>query len=68
VTAHSDHHDNLCPSILDGISDEIIVIDREYNLIYGNKSVQGKFGDGHLAGEKCYAVLHGEAKPCDPCP
>ncbi|HEY5600322.1 MAG TPA: sigma 54-interacting transcriptional regulator, partial [Candidatus Manganitrophaceae bacterium] len=68
MTAHSDHHDNLCPSILDGISDEIIVIDREYNLIYGNKSVQGKFGDGHREGEKCYAVLHGEEKPCDPCP
>lgn len=57
-----------CTSILDGISDPIIVIDREYNLVYSNKAAQDRSGTAGTAGEKCYTVLHGKNSPCSPCP
>jgi len=56
------------PSILDGISDPIIVIDRDFNLTYANKTVRGHAVDANTAGQKCYELLHGKNQPCDPCP
>ncbi len=68
MTIHVDHPDRgLGASILDGISDPLIVIDKEYNVLYANKAVQEQL-QGCVGGEKCYAILHGRKVPCDPCP
>lgn len=56
-----------CPSILDGISDPIIVIDPDYNITYANKTVEDE-SEGETVGRKCYALLHGRKSPCTPCP
>ncbi|MDC4206578.1 MAG: PAS domain-containing protein [Candidatus Manganitrophus sp.] len=54
--------------VLDGIADPIIVIDRDFNLTYANKTVRGRTAGASPTGQKCYEVLHGRNHPCDPCP
>lgn len=54
-------------SILDSISDPIIVINKDYTIDYANKSVTcGAAGDS--VGQKCYTLLHGRKVPCEACP
>ncbi|MCG3116384.1 MAG: sigma 54-interacting transcriptional regulator [Candidatus Manganitrophus sp. SA1] len=54
--------------VLDGIADPIIVIDRDFNLTYANKTVRGRTAGASPTGQKCYEVLPGRNHPCDPCP
>lgn len=63
-----DQDEAFCPAVLDGISDSIIVIDADYNIVYANRSVQEKADRCGAVGRKCYVLLHGADSPCDPCP
>src|SRR5581483_10746551 len=68
MEASFDHGEALCPTVLDGISDSIIVIDDDYNIVYGNRAVQKKADECGPVGRKCYTLLHGAERPCTPCP
>ncbi len=57
----------FCESILDGITDPIIVIREDFSLEYANKAVLGKNGCDEVDAGKCYSLLHGLKTPCDPC-
>ncbi|TAK09797.1 MAG: hypothetical protein EPO39_01590, partial [Candidatus Manganitrophaceae bacterium] len=66
MTTYFSHQNESHPTILDGISEPIIVIDQDYNLTYANKTVRD--GKELVPEQKCYELLHGEKHPCDPCP
>ena len=63
-----DQGNAFCPTVLNGISDAIIVIDSELNVVYANRAVQEKAEDPGPIGNKCYRLLHGAERPCTPCP
>lgn len=52
--------------VVDGVEDELLVVDREYRLIFANLAVQKNFLKGiELPIDKpCYEVLYGRDKPC----
>ena len=52
--------------IVDGVEDELLVIDREYRVKFANSAVRGRFQKGaeSLIGRLCYEVLHGRDRPC----
>ena len=58
----------FCPAVLNGISDAIVVIDADFNIVYANRAVQEKTEDSGPIGRKCYMLLHGAERPCTPCP
>lgn len=53
--------------ILDGISEPLIVIDKNFTIDYANQAALSDSKIGVL-GQKCYKVLHERGTPCDPCP
>lgn len=58
-------------SILNGLSEPLIVINRDYTIDYANKALLcGKAGkvSRDVLGEKCYALLHDRKSPCEDCP
>ena len=58
----------LFQSIANETADGIYVIDKEsYELLYANESKKMFSGGPHLAGQKCYATLHGKSAPCEFC-
>jgi PAS domain S-box-containing protein len=50
-------------TIMDGIEDQLVVIDRDFRILKANKIAIMKAGDA-LVGKHCHAVKHGEEKPC----
>ncbi|MFC1970777.1 GAF domain-containing protein [Chloroflexota bacterium] len=54
------------PDILNGIEDEILVIDDEYRIRFANSAVIKKFRGGNESpvGHLCHEVLHGISQPC----
>ncbi len=52
-------------SLLDLIEDVINVIDKDFNVIWANKSSAEKFGD--YSGKKCYQIYKGINEPCPEC-
>ena len=55
-------------SLLDGVSDPAIIIDRQFNVTAINKAALRRL-DGDAAGGEilpCYRALHGRDTPCDP--
>jgi two-component system sensor kinase FixL len=52
-------------AMLESISDQMGMIDREFNIIWANEATKLVFGDD-IAGKKCYEVYHGRSEPCDP--
>lgn len=58
----------LCEAILNGIAAPIIMVDRDFRLTYANKSVEERSPTGEVLGQKCYALLHSQSGPCEPCP
>jgi len=52
--------------IVDGIEDELLVIDREYRVRFANSMVRDRFQKGgeSLVGRFCYEVLYDRDKPC----
>lgn len=58
-------------SVLNSLSEPLIVINRDFTVDYANKAVlcgEGGKPDGGAIGEKCYALLHDRKAPCDGCP
>lgn len=56
---------NFLQEIIDGIPDDIIVIDPDYRIVLANESVRGKIETGMHTGEmKCYQVLNDRINPC----
>ena len=53
-------------NIVDGVEDELLVIDREHRVIFANSSARDKFQKGIKSpmGKPCYKVLYGRNKPC----
>ncbi len=54
-------------SILNGISEPLVVINKNFTIDYINQAALPDSKTDAL-GEKCYKVLHGREMPCDPCP
>lgn len=54
-------------SILDGVSDSVVVIDKNYNVIMMNKVARKLSGFGENSPEdmKCYQIAHHLDTPCD---
>jgi PAS domain S-box-containing protein len=52
--------------ILDGLTELVCVIDKNYNILWGNKKLRDSFGE-KLKGEKCYEIFYQSKKPCNPC-
>ncbi len=50
-------------AMLESISDQISMVDRELNIIWANKSCEEVFGTG-VVGKKCYEVFHNRPNPC----
>lgn len=53
-------------SIIDGIRDQIMVVDRDYRIEEVNKAFLNRVGKQkkEVIGKHCYHVLHDEDKPC----
>ncbi len=53
-------------SILDNVSEAILLIDRDYRILTANRSYCAWAGAplGDIVGRHCYAVSHGFARPC----
>jgi len=61
-------------TIIDGFTDQIMVVDKDYRIKEINESLVKRLGNPkhEIVGEYCYRVLHDLDKPCDipnhPCP
>jgi two-component system sensor kinase FixL len=61
-------------TLFDGISEEIAVLDSEFNIMDVNKAFLRHYGlrKSNVMGKKCYEVKHGATSPCHseetPCP
>jgi PAS domain-containing protein len=54
--------------LVNGIEDELLVIDSEYRVRFANAAICGRFGKaaGSLVGQLCYEVFHERDTPCSP--
>jgi len=52
-------------AILNGIAEEIIVLDNELNIVWANKIAIDQHGD--ISGKKCYDALKWLKEPCSDC-
>ncbi|OGQ85397.1 MAG: hypothetical protein A2512_00120 [Deltaproteobacteria bacterium RIFOXYD12_FULL_56_24] len=61
MTKHTD-------DILGSLNDGILIIDRNYTIIYANEKVAEFCGSptGGIIGQKCHAVFHSSSTPCEP--
>jgi two-component system NtrC family sensor kinase len=61
-------------TIIDGFTDQIMVVDKDYRIKEVNESLVKRLGNPkhEIVGEYCYRLLHDLDKPCDipnhPCP
>ncbi len=71
VTSTDSHSQDFYLSVLNSLSEPLIVINRDYTIDYANKAVlcgeSGKMGKDAI-GEKCYALMHDRETPCEDCP
>lgn len=53
--------------LLDSISEGILIIDRDYTVIYANKRVAELYAKepGGIVGKKCHQVIHDSPIPCE---
>jgi len=58
--------DKYMQIVVDHIEDELLVIDREYRIIFANSAARDKFlkVTDSPTGKLCYKVLYGRDKPC----
>jgi len=56
-------------SVLDGIEESIVVIDRDYHIVCYNNAFKGglKQPKKKIIGEPCYTVIHNQPVRCTPC-
>jgi PAS domain S-box-containing protein len=59
---------NYVTAIIDGLADELIVIDRDYHIIQANKAVLSRYGKRkrEVIGKYCYDVARGLPELCHP--
>ncbi|MDQ7038538.1 MAG: PAS domain-containing sensor histidine kinase [Aquificota bacterium] len=62
-------------SVFDDLEEEVVVIDRDYRIVYANRKYAEDMGYGspeEVIGNFCYVVSHHRSEPCDgechPCP
>ncbi|AFD00325.1 putative PAS sensor signal transduction histidine kinase [Methanocella conradii HZ254] len=61
--------DDFWKRVFDSIHDGISIIDRDYNIICVNSTMERWHSDMlPLAGKKCYYAYHGRHMPCEHCP
>jgi PAS domain S-box-containing protein len=58
---------NKLQSVIDAMSDDLTIQDRDYNIIFQNEPSQATSGGDHI-GEKCYRVYENRENICDGCP
>ena len=53
--------------MVDGIEEELLVIDSEYRVLFANSAVRGRFQKGAKwpIGRLCYKALYDRDRPCD---
>jgi len=57
-------------TVLDGIDESIVVIDRDYNIISHNRAFASHVGSGRSCSyesQKCFKAIHGFDEPCREC-
>jgi PAS domain S-box-containing protein len=56
-------------SVLDGIEESIVVIDRDYHIVCYNNAFKGwlKQPKKKIIGEPCYTLIHNHPVRCSPC-
>ena len=54
-------------AIIDGIRDQIVVIDNQYRIEEANEALLNRIGKQkkEIIGKYCYKVLHDDDKPCN---
>ncbi|HZE21114.1 MAG TPA: PAS domain S-box protein, partial [Desulfobaccales bacterium] len=52
--------------IINAITDQMSMMDRDYNILWANPVAEGVFGPD-LVGKKCYQAYHRREKPCENC-
>ncbi|PKM51346.1 MAG: hypothetical protein CVV02_07000 [Firmicutes bacterium HGW-Firmicutes-7] len=50
--------------ILESISEGLVFIDREYNILWTNERIRQEFNNKY---DKCYEKLYGRSRPCPDC-
>jgi signal transduction histidine kinase len=51
--------------LIDGIQDELVIIDADYRIKFANAAAQSRFQNGESPiGKLCYEVLHQRGTPC----
>lgn len=58
-------NESLLKSIMDTVSDGVTVIDKDFKVVFQNRSIQSKFGN--IKGECCYSAYRGRQEPCSNC-
>ena len=53
-------------SVMDGVSDPAIIIDKDFRVTAINRSAREAMGDAGEGPVPCYRALHGRDTPCDP--
>ena len=51
---------------LDNLVDHMSVVDKDFNVLWGNKFARSNFGE-KLIGMKCYTAYHGRTEVCPDC-
>lgn len=66
--------DNIYEIILNGINDSILLLSRDFKILWANKAFLKNTGyiTEEILGEYCYKITHNQDSPCqlphDPCP
>ncbi len=77
LVAHGSHDfhrtvesDDYWENVFDSLTDIVIVLDRDKNVIRANRKATEQFNTtrANLTGKKCCEIVHREGKPADGCP
>jgi len=52
--------------LLEDLVEHVSIVDRQFNVLWGNKFARANFGD-KLIGMKCYTAYHGRTDKCPEC-
>ena len=52
--------------VFDNLVDHVSIVDKNFNVLWGNKFAKGNFGES-LIGMKCYTAYHGRKEICPEC-
>ncbi len=57
---------NKLNAIMEGMGDNVMIVDSNYNTLFLNRIMQSTFGE-KAPGRKCYSLIAGRDTPCDEC-